>query len=452
MDDARSLRQDLSLSSGERLVFKYSSRTPEAPKTDHNRQSAKGLRLSKKKAHLRTSSQDSRSDSPRRSPARFLQEQGGIEGILSEAAKGVYSRGEKWGVNKAFRDAVSGLQSGTSSPRKVFEGSRWSLDEGKSVADDAKRLAARVKALEERNRALGKMLNTAMEDLWNQQKQFEQKKLEMETNALNVAIAKVQFVQVYLEDSTIPLLSNRDPEEAESEVRRDTEPQPAADGNGKIERSLSPPSKTQEQITASSKSPGKQPDPPTIVEPDQVLAPSPVKSSLQSAEPSTPESPPSETSQPPKPAIHPTKSTSRPPSAIVNHAANLGPSPFSHSRPSLAQSSFSWMLKDSSDDVDAPGPDSPNRPKSSFVSASPFPPANRPEDAKKRRPTAASARAKAGFLFGDEKSDGPLGEGKRGEGRKGEEVVLGEDGEEGEGFGMGTLRGIRRVTKDEEEV
>ena len=450
--DARLLRQDLSQSSGERLILKYSNKVPEAPKVDQNRRIAKGLRLPKKSAHLRSSSQDSRSDSPRRSPARFLQEQGGIEGILSEAAKGVYSRGERWGVTKAFKEAVSGLQSGANTPKRVFDSSRWSLDEGKSVGDDVKRLTARVKALEERNSALAKMLNTAMEDLWNQQKQFKQNEMEMETNALNVAIAKVQFVQVYLEDSSIPLFPNSSMEEAESGVREEAEPQSVTDENGETERSSLPSSKAQGQITAGLHLSKDQLEPPTIMEPDQPPSPPSVESASNSAKSSSIDKPPSNTSQPANQFQNPTKTSNKSAAtAIINEAAHLGPSPFSHPRPSLAQSSFSWILKDSSDEVETPSTEVPNRPKSSFVSASPFPPDHRPEDVKKRRTTPANARKKAGFLFGDEKNDGPLVESKR-EGKKGEEVVLGEDGEEGEGFGMGTLRGIRRAKRSEEEA
>ena len=434
MDDARRLRQDLSSSCAQRLILKYSNRTPEVPKFGHNRQGTKALK-STKNTHLRSSSQDSRSDSPRRSPARFLQEQGGIEGILSEAARGVYSRGEKWGVTKAFKDAVSGLQSGTNSPRRAFDSSRWSLDQGKNVADDARHLAARVKALEERNRALGKMLNTAMEDLWKQQKQFEQKKLEMETNALNVAIAKVQFVQVYLEDSSIPLFPDNSTEERGPQGQEDLQSQAITDSKGEADHSLQPGTATRKRSTENLKSDTPSVTP-TIVEPNPTPSSSSAKGSSHSAKPAMTNKPSSTTSQSQPASDPPTKGTS----VAIDPAANLGPSPFSHSRPSLAQSSFSWMLKDS-DDVDGSNTEVPTRLKSSFVSASSFPPAHTPQDTKKKKTTSTSARAKAGFLFGDERSDGPTAESRR-EGKKGEEVVLGEDGEEGEGFGMGTLRGI----------
>ena len=446
MDDARVLREDLSQSSGQHLILKYTNRAPEVPKTDHNRQITKALKVPRKSAHLRSSSQDSRSDSPRRSPARFLQEQGGIEGILSEAAKGVYSRGEKWGVTKVFKDAVSGLQSGTNSPRKVFDGSRWSLDQGKNVADDAKHLAARVKVLEERNRALGKMLNTAMEDLWKQQKQFEQKKLGMETNALNVAIAKVQFVQVYLEDSSIPLFSESSTLEVISQGHEDPQSQVIVDAKGGADQSLQSGSTTSKQSAEDPKV-EKLPAASIIVEPGRSPSPSSAKGSSLSVKSSTVDNSPSENSQPQKTS----NPTAKILSAVADPAANLGPSPFSHPRPSLAQSSFSWMLKDS-DDIETPSSETPARPKSSFVSASPFPPTNPSQDTKKKKTTSTSARAKAGFLFGDEKSDGSSAESKRTEGKKGEEVVLGEDGEEGEGFGMGTLKGTRTATQGNREV
>jgi len=139
------------------------------------------------------------------SPARFLQEQGGIEGIIQEAARGVYSRGEKWGVAKALRGAYEGLQSASNTPKRLGSAPRWSLDTGSMTTDETAKFAARIHALEQRNLNLAKLLEKAMEELWIQQRELIKERPDLAADALSLAIAKVQFVQVYLENPTMPL-------------------------------------------------------------------------------------------------------------------------------------------------------------------------------------------------------------------------------------------------------
>ena len=145
---------------------------------------------------------------PNLSPSRFLQEQGGIEHIIQEAAKGVYSRGEKWGVAKALRGAVQGLQSANSSPRRSMDGkTRWLSDNGKKASDaPPTELLAKIHSLEERNKSLAKMLETAIDEMWSQQKDMKPPEgTNSGSDVLSLAIAKVQFVQVYLENSSMIL-------------------------------------------------------------------------------------------------------------------------------------------------------------------------------------------------------------------------------------------------------
>ena len=113
------------------------------------------------------------------SPSKFLQDQGGIEGIIQEAARGVYSRGEKWGVAKALRGAYQGLQSASSTPSKLANAPRWSLDTGNMITDDSANLVTRIHGLEQRNQALAKLLERAMEDLWIQQRDFTKDKADV---------------------------------------------------------------------------------------------------------------------------------------------------------------------------------------------------------------------------------------------------------------------------------
>lgn len=195
--DALYLRDNLLLDGGDHIISKYSRRAPETTVT---------RKLPKKIKRARTAEQEAakKAISPRLTPAKIFQEQGGIEGIIHEAAKGVYSRGERWGV-KALRGAMQGLQSGHTSPRRVTERPRWSLDSGKMIADKPGDMMAKIQALEQRNQSLAKLLENAIDELWTQQKDIHQKSNEAATNALSLSIAKVQFVQVYLENSSMPL-------------------------------------------------------------------------------------------------------------------------------------------------------------------------------------------------------------------------------------------------------
>ena len=387
VDDAMYLKQHLTRDGGSDIISKYSGRSPvvqlKTPTGSYRRKRSNRMESP-------SVTNVTRPFSPMRSPARFLQEQGGIEGILHEAAKGVYSKSEKWGVGKALLGAVQGLQSGTSSPRRLpGTDVRWSLDSGQAVSSlENSELTSRIETLEQRNKALAKMLEKAMKDLWAQEKLFDKEKQEEAANALTLAIAKVQFVQVYLEDSTMPLVAEAPAQEPSTPLEYDSttlilEKNKTTDGSSDPQRekpSLSP-------AAAATKT---------------------IKHETQSIEASqSPEHPPS-TSQPPS------APASQTPPPISKPTKNRpGPSPFHHPRPSLAQSSFSWILGE-------------DQRKSSFVSASPYPP-----EEKRLNP----ARAKAGFLFGDDKHDARGS--AEAKGKKGKE-----EKEEDDGFRLGTLKGV----------
>ena len=391
VDDALYLKQHLTRAGGSDIISKYSGRSPTAqPKTP----AGSYRRKRSNRNELLSVANVTRPFSPMRSPARFLQEQGGIEGILHEAAKGVYSRSEKWGVGKALLGTIQGLQSGSNSPRRLpGTDVRWSLDSGQVVSSlDTNELTSRIEALEQRNKALAKMLEKAMKDLWAQEKLFDKEKQEDAANALTLAIAKVQFVQVYLEDSTMPLV----PEAPSQEPSQPSEPT--------SEQAI------RENEKTAAGAPGPQGEKPgtspaasattTIQHETQAIA---AAESPPTPKTHSPEAPASQKPPPPKP---------RP-----------GPSPFHHPRPSLAQSSFSWILSDD------------HQRKSSFVSASPFAP-----EEKRLHP----ARAKAGFLFGDEKHEGRgAAEGKGRKGREERREGGENDDDDADGFRLGTLRGGR---------
>ena len=283
--------------------------------------------------------------SPRLSPARILQNQGGIEGIIHEAAKGVYNQGERWGVTKALRGAVQGLQSGNNSPRRVPEKSRWSLDSGANVSESPKELVAKVQYLEERNKSLAKLLGKAMEELWIQQRDMKQKPNETAADVLSLAIAKVQFVQVYLENSTMPLPSDSlSPEETSHDASLDEDV-------GLTTSSAGPPLyQLQSDGTSDEKSNSEGTHAVEILDP------------------------PGQRSAPAAAKPLPTTPKVGSPSKIS------GLLPVSKPRPALAQSSFSWMLGE-------------DQQKSGFVSSSPF------------SSSRSDGRRKVSQLFEDEKGE-----------------------------------------------
>ena len=261
------------------------------------------------------------------SPSRFLLEQGGIEGILQEAARGVYSRGEKWGVAKALRGAVQGLQAANASPRRSIESKlRWLPENRKLVSDvPPSDLLVEIQRLEERNKALSKVLANSMNELWSQQKDFQPEDgNDQGSDALSVAIAKVQFVQVYLENSSMQL------------------PADMLDTVGKRQEKTHP-NVTPTPLPATERSP-------PFVAVDGPIDEKDLPSRIKAKARRSPVSRVNGTSTPPQPKTPPNASPSL--------------------RPSLSQSPYSWMLGEE------------EKPKSEFVAPSPFSssPSRRPRE------------------------------------------------------------------------
>jgi TBC1 domain family protein 5 len=313
------------------------------------------------------------------SPRSFVGQQGaGIEALLQGAAKNVLDRGSQWGVGKVLREAVgevrknveayqSGPNSGQTTPRAggrefrkpgqavVAANTRPGLERTKSGI-----ALRRVEELERRNRNLAKMLETAVGELWEHHRERnEEHKTKMDNangkeslEALSVAIAKVQFVQVYLEDSTIPL-----PDES-----------------------------TDQAATAEAAATLASPRPQSPVQPESIIAPPPitVTTTPHAAPPAnTPITEPVVISPQPAPPPARTLSPAKKPSSTLSP----------RSRPHLTSSNFSWML----------GEDSASSRFATGAAHSTF-----SSDEKRR------LKGK-GFLFGDEdESEGSITDGKRG--------------------------------------
>jgi TBC1 domain family member 5 len=196
--DAVFLKKNPTLDAAYRLILIYTNRTPSAPKKHSARPSPS------RQGQL--TPRQSRPMSPSHRQVIYPGPSS-LEIFLQGAAKTVKSRGEKWGVNKALRDAVDdvvknvqGFQSGRSTPHS--RGGSIFGQGGLKPGDAVKQVAA----LEDRNKSLAKMLEGAISELWGHQESLvETGSSDGVADGLSTAIAKVHLVQVYLENSSLPL-------------------------------------------------------------------------------------------------------------------------------------------------------------------------------------------------------------------------------------------------------
>ncbi|KAH9222670.1 rab-GTPase-TBC domain-containing protein [Leptodontidium sp. 2 PMI_412] len=389
VDDAIFLRDNFSAAGGAKIISKYSGKTPTLRSSDSRPPTPLGQSVSPKRTLSRTKS-------PLPSPARFLQQQGGVEAIFQGAAKGVFERGERLGINQAVRDAVGevkknmqGLQASRNNSRRTSDVMRWSLDEGRSVPYPR----ASVTAILARNQQLARMLEEAMNGLRIASMSPDGDK-DKYVQAMDLAIAKVEFVKVYLEDSTMPL-----PESHPTPPNSDP-PIPASPPQ--------PPPGTPLKMAT--------PEPPALATPN-----SEAQLSVEEAMSGLPKSSPILVAAVSADTL--ADQTPSTPAINISQTPTEKGDPLSSSRPkapvptrsSIAQSSFSWMLE----------PDTP-----SSSSAKSLPPNSVSPFLKSgRRPTSGPNREKAAFLFGD---DG---------GESSSRPPLLEDSEEV--FNLGSMRGSK---------
>jgi TBC1 domain family member 5 len=326
LDDAIALQKSVTIDTGRDLIVKHTNRAPSfRPRTEQRPSTPSQSNRNRTSSILRT-------QSPFGSPSLPF------ESLIADAAKGVLSRGEKWGFNQVVRDAmgevrknVQNLQQagrGPPSPKPTTRNNRPRLHRP-NRSDASSTIAANVlrklTAVEERNKQLAKMLEAAVNDLWQYQKHAS----ETEEGAgvgkgaldgLSVAIAKAQFVQVYLSDSGLPLPEEDSKAPSENEhgsVEQPAEEKPAPSaselhaqaGSGEFEPM---PSAQDHNSSATALEKTK----------EAILAPSPLPAIDRTSAPQTP-----------PPGI---------PTIALSSQQALSTSPTS--RPPLAQSSFSWML------------------------------------------------------------------------------------------------------------
>ena len=381
--DALYLRDHLNPAGGAHIIAKYSSRSPSVARVTSPTQSLIESRL---QAVDHASPQ--RTFSPFATSSRILQESGGIETVLQDVARGVYLRGEKWGVNKAMRDAVGEvrknvqtLQSRGSTPvgprPTVSQGSVQRLGDSDTVTD----LSNRLDELMARNKSLAKMLQSATDNLWKRQEETPAN--DDNTRLFTMAVASVQLVQVYLEDSSLQL----PPEEA---IASSEHTDDATDSTSlSAQRALPVTERGKHERT-------------TLLEPERSTRPD--RSKVESRHP-IPEQTLSQIGPGQKRTVQPQSGTD-----IANSSPVVVNSPTdtkATSRPSL-QSSYSWMLGQAGTTEGTPRSQTSSGSlfgESTYATSSPYS-TSLPTRKKNAHPrtvaeTRPSARINAGFLFGD---------------------------------------------------
>lgn len=299
--------------------------------------------------------------SPIRSP-RFLQQQGGVENIF----QGMLEKSEKLGINRAVRDAVGeikrnmqGLNEGLSSPYQRG-----------SLADDV--AAKALAAMEKRNQQLASLLDETVLSL----KALSLSNLEDKARSLDlieVAAAKVQFVQIYLQDASLSI-PTMDPS-----VNEEPQAAPEKKEESKVKKTSSAEKENQPMSPRTSTT--------NVSTPNLAKAPSiPREPKKLSKNRDSPSESPSITK-------HETKSDI----VLSEVRPNVQPLVSIPTRSTIAQSSFSWMLE----------PDESGPPQTPIASKS-------PTIQQKKRMNNAS-REKNAFLFGEGLSEtsekDPLGSG-----------------------------------------
>lgn len=179
------------------------------------------------------------SDSPGRSPARFLSPQKGLESLFQEVSGSLQKRAEGWNISKTVRAAagevrrnVNNFQSGATSPRNSLDSPTAPLPQQSIEQETNEGLRTRLSMFEKRNEALARMLVDALEELRSQKESSIREQDIVAESSFNIALAKIQFVQVYLADSEIPIprqeaLINEGSHESQARMAEASDPGPS---------------------------------------------------------------------------------------------------------------------------------------------------------------------------------------------------------------------------------
>lgn len=331
-------------------------------------------------------------------------------------------RGEKLGINQAVRDAVGEI-------RRNVQGFNDTRNAARMASSP---MPAAVAVMERRNRQLAAMLDESVTNLkilaTSNLDGDKDKYVEM----IDMAAAKIQFVKVHLEDSSLSLPEEDLPainnlsisphtERRSPTVALDTTPVVMTSAVESARSTLSSPDSIPQNDGPLQQIPAEEEDP---------LKAAPTLPPL--AEHTPTEAPPAEDADRmdtdvPEPQPGPDTSTTASTEGSSTNPTTTSPAPVTNERPvrnipnrsSLAQSSFSWMLEPDDTAATSMKSSSTSPPQPYFTSSRPS--SNGP--ARKGTPkssTANASRERNAFLFGEVTS--PDGAGRGGGGLEADEI------------------------------
>ena len=253
-----------------------------------------------------------------------------IESVLRSTAKNIYARGEDLGIGKTVKNAVDELHRRAQDIRDAQASPPLPRTRHRSPRDyfGSVDSAARIQLLEHRSRQTAKLLENAVAELWAYHKGRSENRGEQdqqqELNQLSIAIAKVQVAQVYLADPALPL-----PDDAEQLASNEEPTMPGAPTTESFAHMQRPPGTEESRETCSMLSPESYQQGTNL---------------MSHADATTITSQPSALSDQPSPLI---TTTPAPPQLATDG---------SRARPSLEQSSFSWILDQQNHSTTRPFP------------------------------------------------------------------------------------------------
>jgi TBC1 domain family protein 5 len=214
VEDAVYLDRNRSSEAGATVIKRHSGRSPETKAGKQasfaNRSSAAFAENSRRQE--RSQPQLTLASSPNRLSTSVLSKQKGLETLFQEVSGEVQRRTEGWSIARAVKGAVGevkrnvqNLQPETSAPSPRKDPIARANRDQAVDANDLHTLVQRIQELEDRNKILAKMLGTALESLREHKESATDDKARADDESFNITLAKVQFVQVYLADSEIPI-------------------------------------------------------------------------------------------------------------------------------------------------------------------------------------------------------------------------------------------------------
>ncbi|OAP58137.1 hypothetical protein AYL99_07227 [Fonsecaea erecta] len=223
--DAVFLDKNRDSEAGAMIIQRYSGRWPKRTEAPSSRSSSA----------MRATGASQQRQSPSASPGRFASPQRQLEGLFREVTGNLHKRTEGWDVSKAVRSAVGEVRrnmnhyqsshprhSSLDTPPLLGPERRNPEGEAEGIAQNLKQ---KVELLQERNVVLGKMLDDALESLRAIKLTSPSGAGEAEHD-LNVCLAKIQFVSVYLSNPDIPIPREQQFQDAKNST--DTSSAPAS--------------------------------------------------------------------------------------------------------------------------------------------------------------------------------------------------------------------------------